>query len=71
MFSGAQAATSPQVIVKGVLMSFDEKIIRIKTAPDAVVSVPRDSVENLDGYIAGKAKIAVKVHVTDLLSLNK
>ncbi len=61
----------PKITVHGVLMSYDQKVAKIRSSPSTVVTVPLKSLRTpVKGLLVGTATVQAQVTFNEMASLN-
>lgn len=58
------------VQIEGILVSYDQKRIKLRQENGKDIYIPRSSIGSLDGYVTGKATLKTSVRVKDILAAN-
>lgn len=69
-FAFVTPALAYDVQIEGVLISYDQKRIKLRQENGKNVYIPRSSFGSLDGYVTGKATLKTPVKVKDILAIN-
>ena len=69
LISSLSAQAEPVMVVKGVVISFDQKVIILKNG-QAILKVPRSSYPDLKKVQIGRTKIEVRLSPEQAIALN-